>query len=203
MNPNYLFKDELFYELKIRGISSDGDALELRKKLRSVIFRDVDFQWEYLTSVSVDELYSCVTAKVYELQSLVQRESTLPFLRPRVHTRLLHVCGRLQHLTAAGLCTTSSEAAAVQKIHAVLDGIELVMASVESKETSTGETPNPEVSRTDGSENQNEVRSFSFNNILGFASASYQKLTNPLTNLLKELPVIDGNDVSHQAETFL
>jgi hypothetical protein len=41
MNPNFLFKDELLYELGIRGISSRADTSSLRKSFRAVISRDL------------------------------------------------------------------------------------------------------------------------------------------------------------------
>jgi len=36
-NPNYLLKDELLYELLVRGISSDSDVHTLRKLFRAVV----------------------------------------------------------------------------------------------------------------------------------------------------------------------
>jgi hypothetical protein len=37
MNPNHLLKDELEYELRVRGIAWAGDANLLRKQLRQAI----------------------------------------------------------------------------------------------------------------------------------------------------------------------
>jgi hypothetical protein len=37
MNPNYLYKDELLYELAIRGIVSEADVPALRKLFWAVI----------------------------------------------------------------------------------------------------------------------------------------------------------------------
>jgi hypothetical protein len=41
MNPNFMLKDELLYELGIRGISSDADVQTLRKLFRSVVSEDL------------------------------------------------------------------------------------------------------------------------------------------------------------------
>jgi hypothetical protein len=70
MNPNYLFKDELLYELGIRGIESDADTSGLRKLFRSIASRELPLQFQYFTSRSVEELYSSVTTKISELQRI-------------------------------------------------------------------------------------------------------------------------------------
>ena len=50
MNPNFLLKDELLYELGIRGIHSDADTLGLRKLFRSIGARDLPLQFDYFNS---------------------------------------------------------------------------------------------------------------------------------------------------------
>jgi hypothetical protein len=53
---------------------------------------------------------------------------------PIVRTWLLHLRGRLHHLTAAVLCTSSSEAASLQKFHEHM----VAMATVGQEDKSTG-----------------------------------------------------------------
>jgi hypothetical protein len=48
MNPNYLFKDELNYELGVRGITSNADTQELRKLFRSLVGEDLVVESSYL-----------------------------------------------------------------------------------------------------------------------------------------------------------
>jgi hypothetical protein len=81
MNPNFLVKDELQYELRIRGISSAGDTAVSRKLFRSVIPRQLTLQWDYLESVSVAEWCSCIEQKICELQKTVS-QSSLAFVGP-------------------------------------------------------------------------------------------------------------------------
>jgi hypothetical protein len=65
MNSKYLLKYDIFYELRIRGISSDGDTIALRKLFRSVIYTALTLQWDYLASVSVDDLCSILNTEIY------------------------------------------------------------------------------------------------------------------------------------------
>jgi hypothetical protein len=92
VNPNHLLKDELRYELGIRGISSNADTQSLRNLFRSVASRALTLQFSDLTSLCVEELYSSVTIKISELQSLVtQLAPSLALVVPRVRTKLLHL----------------------------------------------------------------------------------------------------------------
>jgi hypothetical protein len=78
MNPNYLLKDEILYELAIRGIVSEADVPALRKLFRAVIAEGVRFQISYLQAVNVNELYSQIISKTNESQSLVAVATTEP-----------------------------------------------------------------------------------------------------------------------------
>jgi hypothetical protein len=59
---------------------------------------------------------------------------------------------------------------------------------------SNGECPSQQAGRPGGIHNTGEVGSSVHSNTPSFTSKNYQKLTNPLSYLLKELPVVDGND---------
>jgi len=98
MNPNYLFKDELLYDLGIRGILSDAHNLGFRKSLRTLASRELPLQFDYLNSRCVKEWYSIVTIKISELQSFVtQTVHTSALAIPRVRTKLLRLRSRVCH----------------------------------------------------------------------------------------------------------
>ena len=100
MNPNHLTKDELLYELGIRGIDTVADTLQLRKLFRKLVTRDLPLQFSYLTSGATEELYLGISTKVSELQELVSKsEINWTSLAPRVLSKVRHLRGRLQHLT--------------------------------------------------------------------------------------------------------
>jgi hypothetical protein len=99
MNTNYLLKDELLYELGIRGIVSEADVPALRKLFRTVIAEGVLVQISKLHATNVNELYAQIISKTNELQSLVALASSEPScVTQRILTRLRHLRGRLQHL---------------------------------------------------------------------------------------------------------
>jgi pullulanase/glycogen debranching enzyme len=70
MNPNYLFKDELLYELAIRGFTIEGDVPTLRKVFRYVVSVEQPRDLSYLKAVGVNDLYATTASKVAELQVL-------------------------------------------------------------------------------------------------------------------------------------
>jgi hypothetical protein len=76
MNPNYLGKDELLYELRIRGITSEAEIQSLRKLFHSVVARDLLVDVRHLRGLSVGELSECVLNKIHELQALVTQSQT-------------------------------------------------------------------------------------------------------------------------------
>jgi len=100
MNPNYLLKGVLQYELFVRGINSDSDVQTLRKLFRSVVAEILPVDLRNLSIQCVEEPYECVVNKTLELQSLItQQKSESTMLTPRFRTRLSHLRGRLLHLT--------------------------------------------------------------------------------------------------------
>jgi hypothetical protein len=68
MNSNYLLKDELVYELAIRGIREEADFPKLRKLFRSAITRGLPVDIQYLREFESQELYERIAIKVRELQ---------------------------------------------------------------------------------------------------------------------------------------
>jgi hypothetical protein len=65
MNPNHLGKDDLLYELRIRGITSEADIQSLRKLFRSVVVTDLPVDVSYLRGLNVGELSECVLSKIH------------------------------------------------------------------------------------------------------------------------------------------
>jgi hypothetical protein len=135
MNPNFLLKDELVYELTIRGITSEGDTSLLRKLFRSTDTTEVEIQQEFLKSVSLDNWFSVIHTKICELQKLIVHGiATTAVVEPRVRTRLLHLQGRLSHLTEAGLCTAGEEERTVTGFREKLKHIENLMDGIQQQE---------------------------------------------------------------------
>jgi hypothetical protein len=64
MNPNYLAKDELLYELSVRGIVSDGDTYALRKLFRSVVTRALPVEENLREGFQVGEAVEDIVKKL-------------------------------------------------------------------------------------------------------------------------------------------
>jgi hypothetical protein len=125
VNPNYLLKGALQYELRIRGISSDADVHTLCRLFRSVVSEGLQVYLGNLSSLGVEELHECVVSKIVELQSLVrQQESGLSLLTPRFSTRFSHLRGRLIHLTTLGIVPPNTTRLHYQELHEQLDLIQ-------------------------------------------------------------------------------
>jgi hypothetical protein len=71
MDPDSLVKDELQYEICIRGIRADADVRTLTKVCRSVFSRDLPVELSNVRSLCVEDLYGSVASKIVELLSLV------------------------------------------------------------------------------------------------------------------------------------
>jgi hypothetical protein len=211
MNPNYLSKDELSYELGIRGILEDNDTQHLRKLFRRALNRELPFQWDYLTRYRTEELYSTVSTKVYELQEWLAREGLKPTdFAARVNTRVRHLRDRLSHLTEAGLCTSIEELACSEALLRQLYNIETLASSMlsdtathqhnlEVQGSEMGPTPLPvEVNesrhRLQPLWNSPELRLENNSLTSVHLSQHFQKLPNPVSYLIKQLPIVDGND---------
>jgi hypothetical protein len=73
MNPNYLLKDELQYQLLIRGIKSEAEVQTLRMLLRSA---NVAVNVSALSRKDIPELIQTVVYKVAEIQTIVAWEQS-------------------------------------------------------------------------------------------------------------------------------
>jgi hypothetical protein len=89
VNPNYLSKDELLYELCLRGITIETEIQSLRKLFRSAVARDLPVGVSHLRELIVGELGECFLNKIHELQAHVtQSETALPSLVARMRTKI-------------------------------------------------------------------------------------------------------------------
>jgi hypothetical protein len=119
MNPIYLAKDELLYELHVRGVNSDSDATALRKLFRTVVTRGLAVDISLSDHSVIGELLGQVESKISELQTLVTTTTptVLPTLVKRVKTKVSHFCRRLAHIEATG---QAKESALIEKLRAQL-----------------------------------------------------------------------------------
>ena len=96
MNHNFLLKDELLYELGIRGISSDAEVQPLHKLFQSVVLEDLLLDSSKVSSLGIEELYTSIVSKILELQDQVTQPKSGPSLStPRFRTRIAHLRGSL------------------------------------------------------------------------------------------------------------
>jgi hypothetical protein len=206
MNPNYLSKEEIVYELNLRGIKCEASAQELRKILRTNISRNLTWQFEGLFTEPIGEILDVLSAKLLELQEEVERARTTGAgVTSRIQTRILHLRGRLLHITAAGLCVTDHERENFQLLRTRLHNIEHIMQN-QTENISAEATEQCSVSTPEGAraiQNNIEVRSSDLSNIVPFTSSLFQKLTNPLSLLLREVPVVDGGDINRLLDFLL
>jgi hypothetical protein len=105
MNPNYLLRDELLYELAIRGINVEGDVHLLRKLMRSVWSEEVHIVPEMVAGLDVSEQLDLIGPKFAELEGLLR--NTGPgqgSIAARLRTRGLHLENSLCLFYRQGTC---------------------------------------------------------------------------------------------------
>jgi DNA-directed RNA polymerase subunit N (RpoN/RPB10) len=206
MNPNYLTKEEIVYELTLRGIKCEASAHELRKILRTNISRNLTWQFEGLFTEPICEILDVVSAKLIELQEEVEQAKTSGVgVTARSQTRILHLRGRLLHITAAGLCVTDHEREKFQLLCTRLQTIEFTMQNETTVISAEGTEQRSVLTseRAASIQNNLEVRSSDLSNTVPFTSGLFQKLTNPLSLLLREVPVVDGGNINLLLEFLL
>jgi hypothetical protein len=71
INPNYLLRNELQYELASRGLNSSGDVQFLRKIFRVVQADGVPSLAIYLAQGSFEDMYRCAYSKLGGIRSMV------------------------------------------------------------------------------------------------------------------------------------
>jgi hypothetical protein len=225
MNPNYLYKDELKYELGTRGVSSLGDVELLRKIFRSIQAEEVPSNIQNLGKFDVRELFKSVQGKLAELERLTgQDTNSRPLSRVRVSTRVTHVRNRLRHLQGLYPEVTGEFKVSLES----LDRVERLLSSVcEDEEGSRvhpeqtgdvghvvsggdvhfrsvlGGASRQEVSLITAASAADEVAAQSMDNEqrrqdmapVPFNSPRFSRVSHPVDFLLKRLSRIDGLDV--------
>jgi hypothetical protein len=196
MNPNYLTKEELLYELGVRGISCTEDIDSLRRTFRAVYLRDVPIDLQSFDSACVEEWIALLSSRIYELQGFVEKLESQPVLSvSRIQTQVLHIGGRVKHLESSSLRVGQHDRGRLRKLHQTVDVIEQTVKMATQAEQTTSDrsrTPGNEVER---SNHQTDIRSPTNVSSLLFSSDIYQKIENPLNYLLKQVPMVDGNDI--------
>ena len=131
MNPNFLLKDEILYELGIRGISSDADVQTLRRLFRSAVAEGLPVDLSKVSSLSIEDLYASTVSKIVELQNQVIQSKASLFPTSRFRTRISHLRGRLVHLTSLYTLPANVTKPHYQELQDQLDRIERGITSLE------------------------------------------------------------------------
>jgi hypothetical protein len=89
MNPHYLLKEEIEYELHARGLSVSADVSLLHKVFRSVSTEAVAVNLESLGGeIKPQEHIEYILSKIQDLEVLVEKSTTeLAAIGPRFHAR--------------------------------------------------------------------------------------------------------------------
>jgi hypothetical protein len=131
MNPNHLLKDELLYELGLEGITSEVEIDSQRKLFRSVVAKEIPAEVSYLKSFSEEEFYERLLSKILELQDFINKpETVLSDLASRIHTKLLHLRGRVSHLQLLGQSSSKINRAGIQALEEELEAMEQQVATM-------------------------------------------------------------------------
>jgi transposase InsO family protein len=209
MNPNYLFKDELGYELSVRGIRTEADTQVLRKVFRSCWTEEFVVDSSYLCERGFQDLYSEALKKISELQESVEQQQRNV---SRWQTQVQHLRAHLTHLTSAELQLMEAKQRSVRKLSGLLADVEHKMAPVQESQAAQvvlGKAAgDEEASKPVTTEQQSvpetvadpvtsdEVRSTQGVTFPPLTSNIYQKIPHPLSNIIKEFLIIDGSQIS-------
>lgn len=99
VEPDRLIKEELEYEITLRGVTPQGNVKELISTLRELINLESEghsFKSEY-NFKSGDELLICQD-KIKEIEKLLTTELT-PSTTRKIKTKLAHLLGRIERIT--------------------------------------------------------------------------------------------------------
>lgn len=109
IEPDRLLKEELEYEISIRGITPQGTNKDLIKTLRELIILENEghsFKTEY-TFKSADELVIC-EEKLREIERILAEETTNSWVR-KLKSKLSHILGRIERIVPSGKEETESK----------------------------------------------------------------------------------------------
>jgi hypothetical protein len=138
LNPNYLLKDELQYELLIRSIKSEVEVQTLRKLFRTAVTENMPVNLSELIELDVQELYQTIVCKVAELHKIVASEGgeTVTSV-PRLRTRTFHVQERLRHLTIVNQASGKISSDELQQQQVLLEAVADHLKKMEATQSSS------------------------------------------------------------------
>ena len=125
MNSHYLRRTEIVYELKIRGIATDGNVDVLRKKLTSCFSKNVEVNSEIVAKLDSAEEVEICEEKLSDLEELVNEYegNTMDNEYRRINARLLHWHGRVERIPVP----TSSDSDFIERHGKLLGKIKTLM----------------------------------------------------------------------------
>ena len=225
INPNYLLRNELQYELASRGLNSSGDVQFLRKIFRVVQADGVPSLASYLAQGSFEDMYRCACSKLGELEALYNQleKGALPPVS-RLRTRIAHFWNRIRHLEdlcpeVAGnqrdeVSSLAARLAAVEREFLPLGKYVCDLASEDGEQLPNGNTTEGREqdmprdglgisANTVSSEADQQLRGRALPShfcvgrdaVTQFNSSIFSKLPHPIEGLLKRLPRINGLQV--------
>jgi hypothetical protein len=125
MNPNYLRREEIEYELRVRGLNVTGDVNLLRKVSRSVVTEMVSVNLENLGGhFDPQEHIEYISSKVQELEVLLEKSVELAAIGPRVRTHVRHCLGRLTTLLNWSILPEDLSVSAIKELIVRLEAVE-------------------------------------------------------------------------------
>lgn len=217
--PEHLLKDELRFEVQVRGAESASDVLTMRSQLRGLFKSRAETSWN--TSLDLEKELDLCRIKIEEWEELAEVFLTEPPVGPaltRIESRLLHwlrrleIVGAVEGVKASELAWIIEAKGKLQSMFALISG---------SGKSSTLSTPLPAATSThvatasltsavpsppaavvpdtaplpSNAQCPAAMGTIPVNSGNLFGSPNFVKLPNPLTPLLQALPVVDGLDV--------
>jgi hypothetical protein len=116
MNPNYLLKQEIDYELRVRGINITGGVEFLQKLFRLVMTETVAIRLQNLGDFDPQEHLQYITSKTQELE--------VSPIGPRLRTRVRHFSGRLTQLLKWNMLPKTVSVSAIRDLITRLEALE-------------------------------------------------------------------------------
>lgn len=186
-NAYLLRKSEVEYELKIRGVSSDGTANELRKKLSQCFSSRTEVNQEVLEALDTEaELEEC-EEKFDDLSSLVEdydgNKKDNEF--KRISARLRHLYHRIERLSE--LDTEDSEeqertTSLLKKTKTLLDSFSAKEVEKPTEQPPPMDPPNLAGTSTEDREEKPTVQTNLVNNYDSSTSSEVQPKSKPTVN---------------------
>ena len=217
--PEHLLKDELRFEVQVRGAESASDVLTMRSQLRGLFKSRAETSWN--TSLDLEKELDLCRIKIEEWEELAEVFLTEPPVGPaltRIESRLLHwlrrleIVGAVEGVKASELAWIIEAKGKLQSMFALISGsgksptlstplpaatsTHVATASLTSAVPSPPALAVPDTAPLlSNAQCPAAMGTIPVNSGNLFGSPSFVKFPNPLTPLLQALPVVDGLDV--------